>query len=120
MATWTTFVPCFLWIFLGAPFIEALRGNQRLSAALSGITASVVGVIANLSVWFAIHTLFAETTRVAWGPVHTEWPRWSTISPSGLVLAVIAGVLLLRLHMPMLAVLALSGAAGVALHYVAL
>jgi len=117
MATWTTFVPCFLWIFLGAPFIEQLRGNQRIAAAFSGITASVVGVIANLSVWFAIHTLFASTTRMDWGPIHTEWPQWTTISPSGLVLALVAGVLLLRLHVPMLAVLALSGAAGVVLHY---
>lgn len=117
MATWTTFVPCFLWIFLGAPFIESLRSNLRLSAALSGITASVVGVIANLSLWFAIHALFTATTRVAWGPLHTEWPQWASLSPSGLALAIIAAVLLLRLHVPMLAVLALSGAAGALLHF---
>ena len=55
-----TYVPCFLWIFLGAPYIEALRGNERLSAALTAITAAVVGVIANLALWFATHVLFAR------------------------------------------------------------
>jgi chromate transporter len=58
LTTWVTFMPCFLWIFLGAPYIEALRRNRTLSAALSAITAAVVGVILNLSVWFAVHTVF--------------------------------------------------------------
>ena len=60
LTTWVTFVPCFLWIFLGAPFIEALRGNAALSAALAAITAAVVGVILNLALWFALHVLFAQ------------------------------------------------------------
>src|SRR4030095_10298021 len=64
LALWVTFTPCFLWIFLGAPFIERLRGNRSLSAALSAITAAVVGVILNLAIWFAIHTLFRETRPV--------------------------------------------------------
>ena len=59
-----TFVPCFLWIFLGAPFVEALRGNRALSAALATITAAVVGVVLNLAVWFALHVLFAEVNEV--------------------------------------------------------
>ena len=63
LTTWVTFVPCFLWIFLGAPYIEALRGNKALTAALSAITAAVVGVILNLAVWFALHTVFRETRR---------------------------------------------------------
>ena len=63
LTTWVTFVPCFLWIFLGAPFVEALRGNKALTAALAAITAAVVGVILNLAVWFALHTLFAEARR---------------------------------------------------------
>ena len=61
LATWVTFTPCFLWIFLGAPFIETLRGNKGLAGALTAITAAVVGVILNLSIWFALHTLFRET-----------------------------------------------------------
>ena len=61
LATWVTFTPCFLWIFVGAPYIEALRGNKALAGALSAITAAVVGVILNLSIWFALHTLFRQT-----------------------------------------------------------
>ena len=64
LATWVTFTPCFLWIFLGAPYIERLRGNKALSGALSAITAAVVGVILNLAIWFAIHTLFRATPPV--------------------------------------------------------
>src|SRR3546814_16487174 len=64
LTTWVTFVPCFLWIFAGAPFVERLRGNPALSAALTAITAAVVGVILNLAIWFAIHTLFRQVQRV--------------------------------------------------------
>ena len=74
LATWVTFTPCFLWIFLGAPFIEKLRGNQALSAALSAITAAVVGVILNLAVWFAIHTVFRETVPVRAFPLSFDAP----------------------------------------------
>jgi chromate transport protein ChrA len=63
LATWVTFAPCFLWIFLGAPFIEKLRGNKAVSAALSAITAAVVGVVLNLAIWFAIHTVFRQCRR---------------------------------------------------------
>ncbi|MEI6713610.1 MAG: chromate efflux transporter [Verrucomicrobiota bacterium] len=66
ISTWTTFAPCFLWIFLGAPYIEYLRGNRKLTAALSAVTAAVVGVILNLSVWFGIHVLFAPTHKLDW------------------------------------------------------
>src|SRR3712207_9291136 len=66
LATWVTFAPCFLWIFLGAPYIEILRGNRALSAALSAITAAVVGVILNLAIWFGIHTIFREVRPFAW------------------------------------------------------
>src|SRR5436190_16753386 len=64
LATWVTFTPCFLWIFLGAPFIEILRGNQALNGALSAITAAVVGVVLNLAIWFAVHTVFREVEPV--------------------------------------------------------
>ncbi|HYG34912.1 MAG TPA: chromate transporter, partial [Clostridia bacterium] len=66
ITTWTTFVPCFLWIFLGAPHIEQLRGNQKLSAALSAVTAAVVGVILNLAVWFGWHVLVPAPWKVDW------------------------------------------------------
>jgi len=74
LATWVTFTPCFLWIFLGAPFIETLRGNKALSAALSAITAAVVGVILNLAIWFAIHTVFCQTMPVRAFPLSFDAP----------------------------------------------
>ena len=64
LATWVTFTPCFLWIFLGAPFIEVLRDNKALNGALSAITAAVVGVVLNLAIWFALHTVFREVRPV--------------------------------------------------------
>jgi chromate transporter len=66
ITTWTTFVPCFLWIFLGAPHIEQLRGNVKLNAALSAVTAAVVGVILNLAVWFGQHVLFPQPRTIDW------------------------------------------------------
>ncbi|WP_204303779.1 chromate transporter, partial [Stenotrophomonas maltophilia] len=69
LATWVTFVPCFLWIFLVAPFIERMRGNRALAGALAAVTAAVVGVVLNLAVWFAIHTLFRETWKLRAGPL---------------------------------------------------
>ena len=66
ITTWTTFVPCFLWVFLGAPYIEKLRGAKQLTAALSTVTAAVVGVILNLAVWFGVHVIFPATDRVDW------------------------------------------------------
>ena len=78
LVTWVTFVPCFLFVFLGAPYMEKLRGNTALSAALTGVTAAVVGVIANLGVYFAVHTLFAATTPFTWGPLTLQIPDWAT------------------------------------------
>lgn len=82
LTTWVTFVPCFVFIFLGAPYVERLRGNRFLSSALTGITAAVVGVIANLAVFFALHTLFGTITTLAWGPVALELPELCNRSPS--------------------------------------
>ena len=78
LATWVTFVPCFLWIFLGAPFIEALRGNKALNAALAAIIAAVVGVILNLAVWFALHSLFRAQVPVPQGERSYALPGQST------------------------------------------
>jgi len=74
LVTWVTFVPCFLWVLLGAPYVERLRSNQHLTAALTGITAAVVGVIANLAVFFALHNLFDDTRRMHAGPIHLDVP----------------------------------------------
>ncbi|MCK6472160.1 MAG: chromate efflux transporter [Planctomycetes bacterium] len=101
LTTWVTFVPCFFWIFLGAPYVEALRGNRHLACALSAITASVVGVILNLALWFAIHTLFATVDEWTCGPLHLPAPDWSTLNPVTLVLAVAAMVAMLRFHVGM-------------------
>ena len=86
LVTWVTFVPCFVFIFLGAPYVERLRHNSHLTPALTGITAAVVGVIASLAVYFSLHTLF-DTTRVHdWGPIHLELPVPSTWDPVAFVL----------------------------------
>ena len=120
LTTWVTFVPCFVFIFLGAPYVERLRGNRALSAALTGITAAVVGVIANLAVYFALHTLFDETRQVGWGPVQLETPELPSLQPLTLGIGLVAAYLLFRAHWPVLRTLGvcaglglLSGLAGV-------
>ena len=106
LVTWVTYVPCFLWIFLGAPYIEALRENRAVSDALTGITAAVVGVIANLAVFFAVHTLFDDVSGTrSYGPLRLQVPEWSTISPGAVVIAAAAFVLLFRLKWSVLRVL---------------
>jgi chromate transporter len=117
LATWVTFVPCFLWIFLGAPFIERLRGNRSLSGAMSAITAAVVGVVLNLAIWFAIHTTFREVTPFTLGPLHFDMPALASIDPwaAGLALAAIVAVSFFRAGM--VPVLAATSAAGVALYF---
>jgi len=113
LTTWVTFVPCFLWIFLGAPFIEKLRGNAALSGALSAITAAVVGVILNLAVWFAIHTLFGRVTVLAAGPFHIELPVLATIVLPSALLAAAAAFALFRLKASVLLTLGLAALAGI-------
>lgn len=105
-------MPCFLFIFLGAPYVEALRHNQSLAAALTAITAAVVGVIANLAVYFAIHTLFAEANDRRWGLVHIEVPNLSTISPRAMAVAVLALLLLFRLRWSVLKTLGACALVG--------
>src|SRR5215204_4514402 len=96
LATWVTFTPCFLWIFLGAPYIERLRGNKSLSAALSAITAAVVGVILNLALWFAIHTIFREVEPVHAFPFAFDAPKFTSVDPWALLLSVGAAVAIFR------------------------
>jgi chromate transporter len=112
LTTWVTFVPCFLWIFLGAPYIERLRASVPLRAALSAITAAVVGVVLNLSVWFSLHTLFARVHAKHFGPVRLLVPEWATLSLPSLVLGAAALVAMLRFKVPMIWTLAASAALG--------
>jgi chromate transporter len=102
VTTWVTFVPCFLWIFLGAPYIERLRGRRALTAALSGVTAAIVGVIANLAVWFSLHTLFARVGETRLGPLHFLTPDPTSLDPAALVLALLALVAVFRFKLGML------------------
>ncbi|SNR66887.1 chromate efflux transporter [Blastococcus mobilis] len=97
LVTWVTFVPSFLFVLLGAPYVERLRGNRSLSAALTGITAAVVGVIANLGVYFAVHTLFRETHAVDGFGLAIELPDLGTVRPVAVAIAVVAAVLIFRL-----------------------
>jgi chromate transporter len=119
VAVWMTFVPCFLWIFAGAPFVERLAGQPRLAAALAGITAAVVGVIANLSLWFALHVLFGQVDRLAAGPLRLVMPVVTTLDITALALALVAGWLILVRHMDLIRALALMAAASLGLTLIA-
>jgi len=112
LTAWVTFVPCFLWIFLGAPYIEYLRGNKSLSTALSGITAAVVGVVLNLAVWFALNVVFGAVNEVYVGPLRLYVPDVATLDLASLVIAAGAFVALFRFQLGMLPTLGLSTAVG--------
>jgi chromate transporter len=112
IALWMTFVPSFLFIFTLAPFVQRLTHMPRLSGALAAITAAVVGVIANLSLWFALHVLFATVGDIRLGPLHLALPDPASLRPVPALIALGAGYLLLLRHWPLLAVLALSAAAS--------
>jgi chromate transporter len=115
LATWVTFTPCFLWIFLGAPFVETLRGNKGLAGALTAITAAVVGVILNLSIWFALHTVFRQTSPVRSLGLSFDMPVLSSVDIPALLLAIAAATAIFRFNLGMLTVLGGSCAAGVLL-----
>lgn len=116
LVTWVTFTPCFLWIFVGAPYVEALRGNKSLSSALAAITAAVVGVILNLAVWFSLHTLFAEVRTWRAGVLRLEIPDPASLRLPSLALAVLAAFLLFRLRFGMLRTLGACAVAGALAH----
>ena len=113
LTTWVTFVPCFLWIFFGAPFVETLRANKALGAALGAITAAVVGVILNLAVWFALHVLFADLVAVRWLGISVELPVLNSINLPTLALSIAAAVAIFRFKFGMIPVLLASSMAGV-------
>ncbi len=112
---WATFAPCFLWVFTGAPYVEWLNGQPRIKGALSGITAAVVGVILNLTVWFALHVFFGKVTPSAFGPLKLWLPELATLDLKIVILAVISGFLLLWQHWNIIAVLAVAAAGGLLL-----
>jgi chromate transporter len=113
LAMWSTFVPPFVWIFAGGPYVESLIGNRSLNAALSAITAAVVGVILNLAVWFALHTLFAQVREAHWSLVSLSIPVWTTINWPALAIAAAAMLAIFRFRIGMIPVLAASCAAGI-------
>ena len=114
LTTWVTFLPSFLWIFLGAPFIEKLRGNAALTGAMSAITAAVVGVILNLAIWLALHVLFKEVTVHQFGALHLDIPRPSSIDFASLALTAVAAVALFRLRLSVIYTLLVCSVLGVA------
>ena len=115
LTTWVTFAPSFLWIFLGGPYVEQLRGNRALSGALAAITAAVVGVIANLALWFALHTLFRQSHPLTLFGVGPDLPVLASIDVRALVLAAIAMLAMLRFKAGMLPTLAGCALAGLLL-----
>jgi len=112
LTTWVTFVPCFLWIFLGAPFMETMRTNKALSAALAAITAAVVGVILNLAVWFALHVLFRELYEARGLGMTIDIPVLNSVNLASLVLTLGAMIAVFRFKIGMLTVLAGCSLAG--------
>ena len=114
VVTWVTYVPCFLWIFLGAPWVERLRGHAGFAAALAGIGAAVVGVIANLALWFALHVLFREVGRVTLGPLSVSLPRLASLDVSAVGVAALAGLVLFGARRGVPVTLAVAAVAGLA------
>jgi putative chromate ion transporter len=119
LTAWATFVPSFIWIFAGAPYIERLRGHASISAALSAITAAVVGVILNLAIWFGLHVLFSNVERIPLiassqgeGAPGIWWPQLASVDWAAVVLFAVSAFLLLRVRLGMVKVLGLCAAAG--------
>lgn len=112
---WMTFMPCFAWIFLGAPYIEKLQNAPRLQSALAGVTAGVVGVIANLALWFALHVLFSELRILRLGPATLDVPVLTSLDWQALVLAVVAAVALFQFKRGVLTTLGVTSAVGLVL-----
>ena len=120
LTTWVTFAPCFLWIFALAPWIDRLGHAVRLKGALAAITAAVVGVIANITAWFALHVLFAQVGEVQFGPLRLDWPLWASFDWRAGVLAALAVLLAFQLRWSVLRILAVCAAGGIVLSLTAL
>jgi chromate transporter len=118
LATWVTFTPCFLWIFLGAPYVEALRGKKALSAALGTITAAVVGVVLNLAVWFALHVLFADLKELRLFGMKVDVPVLQSANIPALVLTLAAVLAVFRFKIGMISILLTCSLIGVVYYLV--
>ncbi len=116
VTTWVTFAPCFLFIFVGAPFVEYLRGNRALNAALRGITAAVVGVVLNLAVWFSLHTLFGELRSLEFGAAELLIPVPTTLDWRAALITMGAMVAMFRYKAGMIATLGGAALVGVIMH----
>lgn len=116
LTTWVTFTPCFLWIFLGAPFVEALRGARSLNAALAAISAAVVGVILNLALWFGLHVMFRDLQTLSVGPLRLDLPVLASVNGASLTLTLIAAIAAFRFKVGVIPLLLGSGLAGLGLH----
>ena len=112
---WVTFAPCFAFVFLGAPWIEKMQGSRLLAGGLAAVTAAVVGVIANLALWFALHVLFRAQATFAAGPLSVDLPVPGSINPVALLLALMAGLALFRFRLGLVGTLALTSASGLIL-----
>ena len=115
LTLWVTFAPCFAFVFLGAPAIERIREKRALAAALTAITAAVVGVIANLALWFGLRVVFAELQPLAWGPLSLEVPVPASLDALALAIALVAALALFRFELGVLRTLALCSAIGLVL-----
>jgi chromate transporter len=115
LTTWVTFAPCFLWIFAFAPWIDRLAHATRLKGGLAALTAAVVGVIANLTVWFALHVLFARVTEGSFGPLRLYQPDWTTFDWRAAILAAVAGLLVFGARWSVVQVLGVAAAGGLIL-----
>jgi len=119
IALWATFAPCFLWIFTGAPYVDRLSASPRLAGALAGVTAAVVGIILNLSLWFALHVLFGRVDAEWYGPLRLWTPDLASLNVEVVVLTALAAVLLLVLRLGIVSTLAIAAAASLAWSFVA-
>lgn len=118
LTTWVTFVPCFLWVFLGAPYMERLRGNKQLNSALSAITAAVVGVVLNLAIWFSLHTLFGEVTTTNVKGLKLQVPEFATADTAACAIALLACLLTFYWKKGLAVTLGVSAAAGAVLYLI--
>ena len=119
VTAWVTFAPCFLWIFTGAPYVDRLSASPRLAGALAGVTAAVVGIILNLSLWFALHVLFGRVDAEWHGPLRLWTPDLSSLNVEVVLLTALAAVLLLVLRLGIVSTLAIAAAASLAWSFVA-
>jgi chromate transporter len=116
LTTWATFVPCFLWVLVGGPYVESLRGNKSLHTAMSSITAAIVGVVLNLAVWFALHTIFGSLRDAHFFGVHLQIPVWTTINIPSLFITGFAMLAIFRFKLGVITTIACSAMIGIVYH----